>query len=296
MATRLPHLGVAKERQIWHLATDGCGFRDGFDAVVLPRCGMRSASWSVAWLRYAVHWREIPHLGPRCGIIFSQGGEFRALKHLVVCMPNQPPTSHEDLTPSQRYLRKDYTPGSTFHVYNRGRNRQVIFVDDNDRRMFLDCIGRYLRTPGDVDSRGRAIKCFAPDAAVIAFCLRGNHYHLIIHQRSQYALRDLMRRAMIAYGSYFNKRHDRNGRLFVERFKAVKVDSRPQLARTITYIHLNPARPFDDPWTSHYLYMSSLDQRTEHWCAADQGIKAFGGRGAYLEAMHVGYAKRVAQT
>ncbi|MBJ7347154.1 MAG: transposase [Thermoleophilaceae bacterium] len=208
-------------------------------------------------------------------------------------MPHQPPSKrYEDLPPSMRYLRKDYTPDSTFHVYNRGRHRQLIFLDDHDRRAFLACFSRQLVATGDIQSEGRSVKSLENEVSVISYCLMPNHFHLLIHQSTQFGLKHLMRSAMISYGMYFNHRHGRIGRLFVDRFKAVKVTSPKQLRSTIAYIHLNPETPFDDRWTSHRLYMRGDRERDGNWCAVDQGIRAFGGRGAYLEEMHAKLAKR----
>jgi putative transposase len=63
-----------------------------------------------------------------------------------------------------RPLRIEY-PGALYHVTSRGDRQEPIFDDDRDRMAFLNVLG-------DVVSRFRW-QCHA-------YCLMGNHYHLMI--------------------------------------------------------------------------------------------------------------------
>lgn len=57
---------------------------------------------------------------------------------------------------------------SIYHVTSRGDRRESIFDDDRDRQMFLEIVGA-------------ALDRF--DACALAYCLMGNHYHLVLHTR-----------------------------------------------------------------------------------------------------------------
>ena len=66
-----------------------------------------------------------------------------------------------------RPLRIEFE-GAFNHVTARGNARQKIFLDDADRQTFIDNLGR-------VSQRF--------DWRVWAWCLMGNHYHLLIETR-----------------------------------------------------------------------------------------------------------------
>ncbi|MBJ7347331.1 MAG: transposase [Thermoleophilaceae bacterium] len=199
---------------------------------------------------------------------------------------------HAELPPSWRYVLKDYEPDSTFHIYNRGRNRQPIFTDDVDRAAFLDAFCCRLGPNMNADGRGRRVRSFADEVRLISYCLMPNHFHLVLHQSSTNGLTQLMHAAMTAYVRGFNHRHGRKGPLFTARFCAVKINSRRQLQKTIAYVHANPPCPLEDPWSSHQLFMANRAARDVHWCRAELGLKTFGSRAAYLEQLFDAINKR----
>ena len=67
-----------------------------------------------------------------------------------------------------RPLRIEF-PGAIYHVTSGGDRRESIFDDDEDRQSFLTIVGR-------------AMARF--DAAVLAYCLMDNRYHLVVHVRA----------------------------------------------------------------------------------------------------------------
>ena len=63
-----------------------------------------------------------------------------------------------------RKLRVQY-PGAFYHVMNRGDHREPIFQDDRDRQCFLQTL---------------AEACAKTDWQIHAWCLMGNHFHLVV--------------------------------------------------------------------------------------------------------------------
>jgi hypothetical protein len=63
-----------------------------------------------------------------------------------------------------RPLRIEF-PGALYRVTSRGDRREAIFPDDSDRAQFLTLLGE---------------ACERFDAAVQAYCLMGNHYHVVL--------------------------------------------------------------------------------------------------------------------
>jgi putative transposase len=144
-----------------------------------------------------------------------------------------------------RKPRLEY-PGSLYHVIARGNQRQKVFLEDGD---FV----RYLKLLGDpLEGRGFLL---------YAYCLMGNHVHLLIEQTTEYPLSRFMQRLQSAYTSFFNHKYDKIGHLFQGRYKAILVDKDSYLISLVRYIHLNPSRAKIEnrlgeyPWTSHRQYL-----------------------------------------
>ena len=93
------------------------------------------------------------------------------------------------------------------------------------------------------------------DAQVLAYCLMGNHYHLVLHTRSGNLSR-LMRQLNGVYTQRFNRRHGLVGHLYQGRFKAILVDRDAYLLALCRYVERNPVAagiaesPAAWPWSS----------------------------------------------
>lgn len=138
-----------------------------------------------------------------------------------------------------RPLRIEF-PDALYHVTSRGDRREAIFLDDSDRAQFLTLLGE---------------ACERFDAAVQAYCLMGNHYHLVLNTRAA-KLSQLMRHLNGVYTQRFNRRHGKVGHVFQGRFKAILVDRDAYLLAVCRYVDLNPVRaglvaaPADWVWSS----------------------------------------------
>ncbi len=139
-----------------------------------------------------------------------------------------------------RPLRIEF-PGAVYHVTSRGDRREAIFDDDQDRHAFLTVISQATERL---------------DAAILAYCLMDNHYHLVIHTR-QGNLSRLMQQLNGVYTQTYNRRHRKVGHLFQGRFKGILVDENAYLLEVCRYVDLNPvrARMVRDPgkwrWSSY---------------------------------------------
>jgi putative transposase len=155
-----------------------------------------------------------------------------------------------------RPLRIEY-PGAVYHITSRGDRREPIAKDDFDRATFLTILAQ-------------AFDRF--DAHAWAYCLMGNHYHLVIRTR-QANLSRLMRHINGVYTQSFNRRHQLSGHLFQGRYKAILVDSESYLLEVCRYVDLNPVRAHmvDRPdayaWSS-YRALSGIAQ-TPQWLDAE---------------------------
>ena len=111
-----------------------------------------------------------------------------------------------------------------------------------------------------------------------AYCLMGNHYHLLIETpRPNLALG--MRQLNGVYAQHFNRRYRRVGHLFQGRYKAVLVERDSHLLELCRYIVLNPVRahlcshPARWPWSS---YQATTGQSTAPvWLTTDWILSQF---------------------
>lgn len=151
--------------------------------------------------------------------------------------------------------KRDYKSvgaGTIHHVFNRGNNREVIFLDNQDRRAFLFRLGMVLGIKKDLLSESEIttspksrirIVGFSPNTfKILAFCLMPTHFHLLVEQTGDISISKLIHKICTSYSMYANKRYRRVGHIFQDRFKSVLIESDPQLMWVSAYIHSNPVK------------------------------------------------------
>ncbi len=124
-----------------------------------------------------------------------------------------------------RPLRSTFGYGF-WHITSRGVDGRAIFMDDDDRLLFLALLVRTIERFG--------WRCHA-------YCLMGNHFHLVI-ECGQPALSDGMERLNGLYASSFNHRYGRAGHLFQRRFESKAIADERYLATVCDYVWANPVR------------------------------------------------------
>jgi REP element-mobilizing transposase RayT len=155
--------------------------------------------------------------------------------------------------------------GTWFHVVNRGAARADIFLSDRDRVEF----GRLL---GVVHDRF--------EIHVHAYCLMGNHYHLLIETPSG-RLSDAMHHIGGVYARHLNERLGRDGPVFRGRYFGRTVLSTDYLLRVVRYIHRNPLSFVDASdletyrWSSLRTYLGY--RRRPTWLRTDVVSELTGG-------------------
>ena len=149
--------------------------------------------------------------------------------------------------PAKNSIKK-YVEEGCYHIYNRGVEGREIFLDEQDHRVFLDYLKRYL-TDYEKQSKERPSTTvqrkkmsLAGDVVLLAYCLMPNHIHLLVSQRSKLGIAKLMQRVGTKYGMFFNRRYEMKGPLWEGVYKAVLVENEEQLLHVSRYIHLNPVK------------------------------------------------------
>jgi putative transposase len=124
-----------------------------------------------------------------------------------------------------RQARLD-APGILHHVMIRGIERRKIFINDRDRKDFLDRLARLLP---------------ATETACYAWVFMKNHAHFLF-RTGLAPLSMVMRRLLTGYAVSFNLRHKRHGQLFQNRYKSIVCQEDAYFKELVRYIHLNPIR------------------------------------------------------
>ena len=113
-----------------------------------------------------------------------------------------------------------------YHVMLRGNERRAIFLDDNDRKKYLELLSKHVAY-GTI--------------TVLAYCLMDNYLHLLVHDETK-TLSKAMRSIGISYTAYFNKKNNRVGHLFQDRFRSEAIKNEAYLFSVLRYLHQNPIK------------------------------------------------------
>lgn len=142
---------------------------------------------------------------------------------------------------------------SLHHVMVQGLEKRNIFRTRKDREDFLGRLGYQVTSS---------------EAKIYAWCLMANHAHLLV-KTGPAPLSTLMRRLLTGYAVAFNRRHNRVGHVFGNRYKSILVEEKPYLLELVRYIHLNPVRHkivktvetlSTYPWTGHAALLGHEDR------------------------------------
>jgi putative transposase len=159
--------------------------------------------------------------------------------------------------------RRSDAPGLVSHVTARGVDGCPVFRSAADRRGYLDLL----------DDTAKRF-----DWQVYAYCLMGNHVHLLI-ETIWPTLSVGVQRLNGIHAQRFNRRHGRYGHLFQGRFGSEPVARDAQLLSTARYVVLNPVKaglcrhPADWPWSS---YRATIGPAEPGFLALDRLLPLFG--------------------
>ena len=171
-------------------------------------------------------------------------------------------------------------------------------LGDIEKDFMLDLIRRY------------AVLYFVE---ILGFCLMGNHFHILVKMLPEYkfsdqeiknryvnfygyervfadgqipslrakfsSLSEFVREIKVGFARYYNKRHNRRGYFWGDRFKSVIVDKGETMVNCLAYIDLNPlragivSRPEDYRWNSLGYHVQTNNR--DNFLSTDFGLKEF---------------------
>ena len=134
-----------------------------------------------------------------------------------------------------------------YHIMLRGNEQRDLFIDNEDRYRFLETLKDKLASG---------------NFCLYAFCLMDNHVHLLVRESDQ-PVKDLIKRVGTSYVYYFNKKYERVGHLFQDRYRSEPVESEAYLISALRYIHMNPVKADMVKAKEEYVWSSYKEYLTE---------------------------------
>lgn len=157
-------------------------------------------------------------------------------------------------------------PGAHYHVTSKGINKRAVYLDDEDRAVFLNVIESVVTRFGWL---------------LHAFVLMDNHYHIVV-EVPEANLSKGMRQLNGVYTQHFNRRHGTDGSLFQGRFRSILFEPESYLLPLCRHVVLNPVRvgrtrsPHSWRWSSYRPTAGTV--RTQPWLYTGALLGNFGKR------------------
>lgn len=121
---------------------------------------------------------------------------------------------------------REKSSSGIYHIILRGINRQSIFEDDEDRLKLIEDLAKYKEIS---------------QCRIFAYCLMDNHMHLLL-QETKEPISMMIQRVSSSYVIWYNRKHERCGHLFQERFKSEAIETDSYFLTVLRYIHQNPIK------------------------------------------------------
>jgi putative transposase len=139
-----------------------------------------------------------------------------------------------------RRRRNAYEDGY-YHVHTRGNNKNPVYVDDLDRKVFLQLLER---------SQAKY------EWVIFEWCLMTTHYHFIV-RIGRSGLAQGMSELNGSFARCANRRHGRRDHVFGKRYVSNEITTDAHLLGACRYVVLNPVRaglcshPQEWRWSSY---------------------------------------------
>jgi len=117
--------------------------------------------------------------------------------------------------------------GYPHHLTQRGNNRAPVFLDNSDYQKYLELLLSYKQRY---------------QVEVWSYCLMKNHLHLLLVPKTEKGLARSIGLTNMTYTQYFNRKYDRSGRIWQNRFFSCIVGNDAYLWAVARYVENNPVK------------------------------------------------------
>ena len=145
------------------------------------------------------------------------------------------------------YLKTDF-----FHIMTQGIDKSFIFDNPTDIKYYIKIMYQLIE---DYNIK------------IIAYCIMNNHTHMLVKTTNLKELSKYMQRLNMKYGRYYNKKYNRVGYVFRDRYKAEGIYSEKHLHCCIRYIYYNPVKagicsnPKEYPYSNYKEALTQIETK-----------------------------------
>jgi putative transposase len=194
-----------------------------------------------------------------------------------------------------RNTTKQYLEGGYYHIYNRGVEKRLIFLDHQDFLVFLSYLKEYLLPKDEKKLRQKLLDIqtpykerrkilqllrlnnFSDEITLIAFCLMPNHFHLFLKQKNKNSIDSFLQSLCTRYSMYFNRKYKRVGSLYQGVYKGALQTSEEQFLYLSKYIHKQALTIKDNRIVEKHpsSYMYYVGKRKTKWIKPNDVLAFF---------------------
>ena len=166
-----------------------------------------------------------------------------------------------------------------YHVYNKTIEKRKLFDNKDICSKFIEII-QYYRSANSILRfskyqkltsefkqyyKNKILDLNSFRVEILAFCLMPTHYHLLLKQKQQKGISIVISQIQNSLTRYYNVKTEKNGPIFLHRFKSKPISNEKELKHTSRYIHLNPyssgvIQDIEElehyPWSSLHEYLA----------------------------------------
>lgn len=118
-------------------------------------------------------------------------------------------------------------PNVCYHIITRGNQRQTVFLNEDDFEAYIARIRLYKKRRGFL---------------LYGYCLMPNHIHIVGEPQKPKYLAKFMQGLSRSYTAYFNKKYQKVGHLWQNRYKSKVIAKDAYLIDCIQYVEYNPVK------------------------------------------------------
>ena len=126
-----------------------------------------------------------------------------------------------------RKARKDII-ASYIHIITQGIKKEYIFNTDVYKREYMKLVREKFSE--------------AENLYLLCYCIMDNHAHFLIYTEDISELSKAMSKINCSFAQFYNKKEDRVGYVFRNRYNSQEIKDEKHLYNTVAYIHRNPVK------------------------------------------------------
>lgn len=141
---------------------------------------------------------------------------------------------------------RSLSPTGYYHVMLRGNNRESIFYKEYQKDFFMNS----MKKQNDDQLM-----------EITAYCLMDNHVHIVVNA-NPFNLVKAFKCLCTSYAMNFNRKEDKIGHVFQDRYKSEVITDDKYLLQVMRYVHNNPVKAkmvrsvVEYKWSSYTEYMN----------------------------------------